>query len=379
MTRVDVAPKVLNWALERSGRPPAELEAKMPHIRRWRERKELPTLRQLEALARLTLTPLGYLFLDKPPDERLPIHNFRTRRGDENQRPSANLLATVYAMQRRQAWMREYMIEEGMERPGFVGSAKDERDPQKVAKSIRATLGLGDAWAAESSYWTEALRKLRAASERVGILVASSGIVGSNTHRKLDRREFRGFVLVDEYAPLVFINAADFKAAQMFTLAHELAHVWFGSSAAFDLRDLLPAADDTEQICDKVAAEFLVPEVVLRAIWAAERGESTTERIQRIAKHFKVSVLVAARRALDAGKLSRDAFFDFYREYREQAQEKSTSKGGDFYNTAGSRIGERFAHTVWQAVREGKLLYAEAYSLTDMRGATFEKFFSQLP
>lgn len=351
----------------------------MPHIRRWRERKELPTLRQLEALARLTLTPLGYLFLDKPPDERLPIHNFRTRRGDENQRPSANLLATVYAMQRRQAWMREYMIEEGMERPGFVGSAKDERDPQKVAKSIRATLGLGDAWAAESSYWTEALRKLRAASERVGILVASSGIVGSNTHRKLDRREFRGFVLVDEYAPLVFINAADFKAAQMFTLAHELAHVWFGSSAAFDLRDLLPAADDTEQICDKVAAEFLVPEVVLRAIWAAERGESTTERIQRIAKHFKVSVLVAARRALDAGKLSRDAFFDFYREYREQAQEKSTSKGGDFYNTAGSRIGERFAHTVWQAVREGKLLYAEAYSLTDMRGATFEKFFSQLP
>ena len=379
MIRVQVAPEVLNWALERSGRLPAELEAKLPHIQRWQERKERPTLRQLEAFARITLTPFGYLFLDKPPDERLPIPNFRTRRGDEKQRPSANLFATVYAMQRRQAWMREYMIEEGMERPGFVGSAKDERDPQKVAKSIRARLGLGEGWAAELSYWTEALRKLRAASEQAGILVASSGIVGSNTHRKLDRREFRGFVLVDEYAPLVFINAADFKAAQMFTLAHELAHVWFGSSAAFDLRDLLPAADVTEQICDKVAAELLVPEVVLRAIWDDERSESTTERIQRIAKHFKVSALVAARRALDVGKLSRGAFFDFYREYREQAQERSTTKGGDFYNTAGSRIGERFARTVWHAVREGKLLYTEAYRLTDMRGATFERFFSQLP
>ena len=376
---MQVATEVLDWALERSGRLPAELEAKLPHIRRWRDRKEQPTLRQLEAFARITLTPFGYLFLDKPPNERLPIPNFRTRRGDETQRPSANLLATVYAMQQRQAWMREYMIEEGMEQPSFVGSAKGERDPQKVAKSIRARLGLGDGWAAELSYWTEALRKLRAAAEQAGILVASSGVVGTNTHRKLDRGEFRGFVLVDEYAPLVFINAADFKAAQMFTLAHELAHVWFGSSAAFDLRDLLPAADVTEQICDKVAAELLVPEVELRTIWAAERGESTTGRIQRVAKHFKVSALVAARRALDLGKLSRDAFFDFYREYREQAQEKSASKGGDFYNTAGSRIGERFARTVWQAVREGKLLYTEAYRLTDMRGETFEKFFSRRP
>lgn len=349
----------------------------MPHIRRWKERKELPTLRQLEALARLTLTPLGYLFLDKPPDERLPIHNFRTRRGDENQRPSANLFATVYAMQRRQAWMREYMIEEGMERPGFVGSAKGERDPHKVAHSIRQALALGDGWTAKLPTWDEALRELRAASERAGILVAASGIVGSNTHRKLDRREFRGFVLVDEYAPLVFINAADFKAAQMFTLAHELAHVWFGSSAAFDLRDLMPAADATEQICDKTAAELLVPEVELRAVWADERGERTAERIQRIATHFKVSALVAARRALDMGYLSRDAFFEFYQEYLEQARERSISKGGDFYNTAGSRIGERFARTVWQAVREGKLLYTEAYRLTDMRGETFERFFSR--
>jgi Zn-dependent peptidase ImmA (M78 family) len=265
-----------------------------------------------------------------------------------------------------------------MERPGFVGSAKDERDPQKVAKSIRARLGLGDGWAAELSHWTEALRKLRAASEQAGILVASSGIVGSNTHRKLDRREFRGFVLVDEYAPLVFINAADYKAAQMFTLAHELAHVWFGSSAAFDLRDLLPAADATEQICDRTAAEFLVPEAELRDVWAAEARERAADRIQRVARHFRVSVLVAARRALDTGKLGRDAFFDFLHEYKERERARPTSEGGDFYNTAGSRIGERFARTVWQAVREGKLLYTEAYRLTDMHGETFERFFAQM-
>ena len=379
MIRVQVAPKVLNWALERSGRLPAELEEKLPRIRRWRTGEEQPTLRQLEALARMTLTPLGFLFLSEPPEERLPIPHFRTRQGDAERRPSANLLATVYAMQRRQAWMREYMVEEGMKPLGFVGSAKRGTDPHRVAHGIRSALALEDGWAAKLPTWEEALRELRAATERAGILVAASGIVGSNTHRKLVPQEFRGFVLVDDYAPLVFVNAADYKAPQMFTLAHELAHIWFGSSAAFDLRKLQPASDATEQACDQAAAELLVPETELRSQWRGERRERNPERIQRTARHFKVSALVAARRAQDLGLISRDAFLEFYDAYLEEVRGKRTSEGGDFYSTAGARIGERFARTVWQAVKEGKLLYAEAYSLTGLHGKTFEKFFSRHP
>jgi Zn-dependent peptidase ImmA (M78 family) len=117
--------------------------------------------------------------------------------------------------------------------------------------------------------------------------------------------EFRGFVLVDEYAPLVFINGADGKAAQMFTLAHELAHVWFGRSAAFDLRDLQPANERTELACNSVAAEFLVPKTELQRSWPTLQQDP--EPFQAIARQFKVSALVGARRALDLQLISRVA------------------------------------------------------------------------
>ncbi|GIV50096.1 MAG: hypothetical protein KatS3mg038_0617 [Candidatus Kapaibacterium sp.] len=133
----------------------------------------------------------------------------------------------------------------------------------------------------------------REKAEAAGILVVTSGVVGNNTQRKLSVEEFRGFVLVDEYAPLVFINSADGKAAQMFTLAHELAHVWVGESAAFDLRNLQPATNKLEQTCNRIAAEFLVPENSLRAFWS--KAQQDPRPFQAIARHFKVSEIVAAR------------------------------------------------------------------------------------
>ena len=210
--------------------------------------------------------------------------------------------------------------------------------------------------------------------EDAGIIVTVSGIVGNNTRRKLDPSEFRGFVLVDEYAPLVFVNGADGKAAQMFTLAHELAHVWFGSSAAFDLRDMLPAPDTTEQACNRVAAEFLVPEFQLRQYWPS--ATRATEPFQAVARHFKVSVLVAARRALDLRLVTRNNFLEFYRAYLEDERRRAAtpSEGGNFYASQNLRLGRRFAEAVVRATKEGRLLYREAYQLTGLYGNSFERY-----
>ncbi|HSF29461.1 MAG TPA: ImmA/IrrE family metallo-endopeptidase, partial [Candidatus Tectomicrobia bacterium] len=211
-----------------------------------------------------------------------------------------------------------------------------------------------------------------------GTLVVINGIVGNNTRRKLDPAEFRGFVLVDEYAPLVFVNGADGKAAQMFTLAHELAHVWFGRSAAFDLQELQPADDAIERVCNWVAAEFLVPEGELRPIWSSDLPQS--EPLQAIARRFKVSELVAARRALDLRLIAKDEFLRFYDDYRERERAAAAKGqgGGDFYASQNLRIGRRYGKAVVSAAREGGLLYREAYQLTGLHGRAFERYAASL-
>jgi Zn-dependent peptidase ImmA (M78 family) len=361
--------------MERSRRPKARpLEQKFPKLSEWLRDQSRPTLRQLEALAKASSTPLGYLFLPEPPVERLPIPHFRTAPTEAPAPPTPDLLETVQMMERRQAWMREYVVEQEEDPLPFVRSAGSGDDPKRVAHAMRHTLGLGEGWAAKHPTWSDALDGLRSRMEDAGILVVVNGIVGNNTRRKLSPAEFRGFVLVDEYAPLVFVNGADYKAARMFTLAHELAHVWLGSSAAFDLRDLQPASDVTEQACNQVAAEFLVPGEQLRDLWRSIRNDP--DPWQSIAREFKVSALVAARRALDLGLITRDGFLEFYGHYLEDERRTAARRqeGGNFYATQNLRIGKLFGETVVRAAKEGRLLYREAYQLTGLYGRVFTRY-----
>jgi Zn-dependent peptidase ImmA (M78 family) len=381
MNKVAVSENILSWAINRSGVPFAVLEQRLPNIGKWITGEDLPTIQQLGELAKATRTPFGYFFLSEPPNEQLPIPLFRTMTNDFMLRPSPNLLETVQSMKRRQAWMREYLLEQGEEPLRFVRSANIDDDYSQVANRIRSTLGLKEGWAAEQKTWEDALKVLRNAMENKGILIVVNGIVGNDNHRKLDPTEFRGFVLVDEYAPLVFVNGTDGIAAQMFTQAHELAHLWFGSSAAFDLREMLPAKDPMEQACDKVAAEFLIPKYDLIQIWPSFSQDP--EPFQKIARHFKVSVLVAARRALDLRLIMLTDFLDFYNAYQKDERRKKDKKTdkpkkGDFYTNQNFRVGKRFANTVIRAVKEGRLLYREAYHLTGLRGSTFEEYTNKL-
>ena len=214
------------------------------------------------------------------------------------------------------------------------------------------------------------MTSLRDALDAAGILVVFNGVVGNNNHRKLNPAEFQGFALVDEYAPLIFVNNADFKAAQMFTLAHELAHLCIGAEGVSALESLLPSAHAVEQFCDAAAAEFLVSESELRDFWpdAAKSGDP----YQQIARHFKVSRIVAARRALDLELIDRATFFDFYHRHKGQGTpRRPDTDGGDFWNTQRWRIGPRFAAHVVRATRAGRLPYREAYALTGLNGYRF--------
>ncbi len=222
---------MLQWAVGRSGVDPAVLAENFSKLGEWIAQESQPTLKQLEKFAKATHTALGYFFLSKPQEERVPIPDMRTIGGTEVRRPSANLLETVYACQQRQECYQEFARMTGEGAREFVGSAKAGSNVEKTAAKMRAALGFNLEQRRKCPTWTEALRRFIELADELGVLVMVSGVVGSNTRRKLDPDEFRGFALSDPLAALVFINGADTKSAQMFTLAHELAHIWAGATA----------------------------------------------------------------------------------------------------------------------------------------------------
>ena len=194
---------------------------------------------------------------------------------------------------------------------------------------MRRTLGLEEGWAEGVTTWQDAVNELRRMIEGLGVMAVINGVVGNNTHRRLSVAEFRGFALSDRYAPLLFVNGADAKSAQMFTLAHELAHIWLGEAGISNFENLLPGGMKVEDWCNQAAAEFLVPSGELRERWIeVRRGQNPFEDL---ARSFKVSPVVAARRAMDLNLLERNAFFDFYQRYFNQERRPGkTSSGGDF-------------------------------------------------
>ncbi|MBI1745379.1 MAG: ImmA/IrrE family metallo-endopeptidase [Acidobacteria bacterium] len=376
-----VQPQLLRWARERVPLTTAALAKKVglkeERVIEWEATGKL-TLAQLEKVAGKTYTPVGYLFLPIPPREDLPIADFRRVAGQPVGRPSPDLLDTIYVCQQRQNWYREHLVAEG-ERPlPFVGSARLTEQPAIVAGRIRAVIGLDDAWSGSVRNTNEAFRSLVEKVEAACILVIRNGVVGNNNYRKLSVSEFRGFALSDEYAPLVFINAGDWPAAKIFTLAHELGHIWLGHSGVSDAD--MESDHQEEHFCNEVAAEVLAPMAEFRDAW--RKTADPLDEARRLADLFKVSMLVALIRARAAGLISQkkfDALYEAEREGFPPTESKTGEKGGgDFYRTQGSRLSKRFARAVIVSALEGRTTFTEAFHLLGLREGTFDEYARKL-
>lgn len=361
MTRVPVKPELIQWACERAGLDIDTLAGRFPKLRAWESGEIHPTFKQLESFAKATHTPFGYLFLEQPPEEHIPIPDFRTIRSEIIKRPSPDLLDTIYICQQRQEWYRDYMRVTG-ERPfPLVGSANCADNVSETAADMRDALAFDVEERRRMPTWMDALRRFIEQADHLGVLVMVSGVVGSNNRRKLDPGEFRGFALSDPLAPLVFINGADTKAAQMFTLAHELAHLWLGESALSDVDARSVPAQAVESWCNRVAAELLVPLADLRQ--DLRQDALLAGELRRLARRFKVSTLVILRRIYDAGSLTKDQFWSQYEAELDRLRKITRTSGGDFYRTTSARVGKRFARAVVTTTWEGRSSFTEASHL----------------
>jgi transcriptional regulator with XRE-family HTH domain len=284
MMRVAVKPEMVRWARKRAGLRLRDLARGFPQVGVWERGVRTPTLRQLEAFARAVRVPLGYLFLAAPPNEALPLPDLRTVRN----RPSPELLDTIYLCQRRQGWFRLYALQNSLPPVPLAGAFGLRDDPNRAASAMREALGL--------PVHLRHPRQLADKAAEVGVLVMAGSIVGATARRKLCPEEFRGFAIADDLAPLVFVNSAAPAVAQLFTLAHELAHICLGESGVSDTEaDCLPRLK-IEQWCASVAS-LLTQGAALC---------SRPLRPRRICRRFAYAVVSST---LEGQTLSREAFY----------------------------------------------------------------------
>lgn len=377
-TKIDVSTQILDWII-RSIPLETVPDKVLSSIQKWRSGDSKPTFNQLEQVSKALGIPFGYFFLQTPPNEDLSIVEYRTIDSIALTKPSRNLIDTLHDMEQIQDWMHNYLLSIESDKLQFVGTINNKTDSMDIAKYIRQLLGIQIDWFKSTKTADESFSILRNAMSNAGVIVMMSGIVENNTHRPLQIDEFRAFALVNEYAPLIFINSNDSVNGKLFSLLHEFVHICLGENSLFNDRySTSQKVDKTEVICNAVAAEILVPIDLFTKEWFSESDDADSgARISSLAKAFKCGETVVARRALDRQLITHEQYEAISKEsvkrYKEYMQRKKERKegGGDFYRTVASRIDKRFLRMLLSSVQEGTTMYTDAFRLTNTNRSTF--------
>lgn len=377
---VNIQPAIISWALSQTSEE--KLGTKLvENIKQWLDGTKSPTFNQIEDFSKKSHIPLGYFFLQTPPVEQISLLEYRTLDSIELTNPSRNLIDTIHEMEAVQEWMVNYRKEWNYDTISVVGSLKGITDISVIADTIRKDLGLNVEWYKECGNPSEAFNKVRGLLEECGIVVMMNGIVGKNTHRALDVNEFRAFAMVDEWAPLIFINGADSAGGRLFSLFHEIVHLWIGENDLYnDRRYSANGVKPIEVTCNAVAGELMVPKAAFLEKWNNNTNDDTHEKIKELARMFRCSGSVIARRALDNKKIDQNVYnkviADAIEAYIQAKQEKSS--GGDYYRVARSKLDGVFVRALCESVNSGRTSYTEAYRLTNTTSKTFSEVASGL-
>ena len=372
MAEAFVTPEIITWARDRLKWNHEKLAKRVGvNVRTviaWETGDKRPSQRQATKLASKLYVPLGYLWLSAPPALEVPIPDLRTVSDVVPQPSSADFIDVLYDARRKQHWYREYLQDEGTRPLPFVGRFPLRDDPRvnDVADDMRAAVGIDDA-RRKSRDLSQFLRFLAEKAGSIGILVLRSGKVGDNTHRTLDADEFRGFALVDDFAPLVFINSADTLAARIFTLAHELAHVWIGESGISNpttIGMVLREETRINRFCNQVAAELLMPTVSFMNEW--KQDKTIEENIAVMIGLYHVSRPAVLIRAYEHELLPDKIYYLQPERLRQWESQEPKGSGGNFWSNFLASNSRALVHAVLTSAAEGRVSERDAATLLSL-------------
>lgn len=377
--RVNVPRTILDWVMSIGAKDHLG-EGQRKNIDAWKQGTKRPTVSQLHDISDKLHVPFGYFFMDEPIDDTPPIYAKRTIGSQQPQgRPSRDLVDTTDQMTAIQDWARQDRIDNEGTRLGQVGSRTIDDDSKLIAEDIRQALKIDERWYRKSGLHepAKAFKLLRERAEGTGILIMQNGVVGNNTSRPLDPKEFRAFALIDPYAPLIFINRTDEpETARLFSLVHELAHVWLGADELYNDTALPTGVTRLEQVCNEVGAAILLPDEDFLETWQSIPDDTTLdERMKKLKACFPVSHTTLALHALKHKLISQETFQKCNQAAQtwSEGTKNQQHSGGDYYNNKLSRFDSRFLERMASSVAEGRTTYLDAYRLTGTNGDTFTK------
>lgn len=313
---IPVSRAVITWARTRAGFNLDEAEAKFSRIAAWEAGETMPTYPQLEAMAEEFRIPVAVFFFPEPPNVPPIRESFRTLPDTEYEqlpRRIQYLLRKAKAFQIGLAELSqgrnpaERLITRDLE---FSTRMSVEAMAARVRSYLRVSFDQQSAWRDAE----EALKEWRQVLHGVGIFVFKDAF----------REEgYSGFSLDDDVFPIIYVNNSAAKTRQIFTLFHELAHLLFHTSGIDPLNDryiesLPNRQKQIEILCNRFAAEFLVPEATFETAFA---GRNASERTaEQLAQQFHVSREFIFRKFLDRGLIDQIHYTRAAKRWAEQKQ-----------------------------------------------------------
>ena len=376
---------VITWARERLGQTQQQLASKLGKrikaetIDEWEKEKSRPDFKKARKLADTLHIPFGYLFLPARPTNDIRVPDLRTVGSKPITEFSPNMLDQLRNLLLKQEWYREYANAQGRKPIDFVGRFSVRSSFEEVARDIRDQLGINEKFRAAASNWENFLSNFMAVAEAAGVLIIRSGVVGSASRRPLNVKEFRGFVFSDPIAPLVFINGGDSTSAQVFTLAHELVHLWIGKSGISNPNPKKRSTDevnDIERFCNKVAAEVLVPHSEFLRRWID--NQSVENNVHTLVRHFRVSTHVILRQAFEQDKISRDEYEKRIEAEEERFKAQKKASGGSFFRNVPIRNSRILTVSVLDAIQENKVGLRDAATLLACKVPTLKNVATEI-
>jgi Zn-dependent peptidase ImmA (M78 family)/transcriptional regulator with XRE-family HTH domain len=394
---VPVNPEILRWArdeagytltdaITRAGIGPPRKKKDVPELTAeerlaaWEEGSDAPSFPQLEKIANAYKRPVFTFFLPEPPKKMVAMADYRTLGSEGHPADTPEFSALRRKLVVLHQGLCALHKETGSQRLPFIGSLSESTPVRDFVGSIRGVLKVSIEDQVGIRGEMTLLKHLRSAAQGVGIYVILVGDLGYHQSR-IPSDVFRGIAIADELAPMVVVNPNDVDAAKVFTLVHELAHLWLGSKAISSFNALrgIGGGHSREKLCNMVAAEFLVPENDLRERWDVSERD-IARAVERLAKHFKVSRAVIARRLLDLDFISKDRHGSLLAAYQAQWQDRkdkqSEREGGGAPPPAVMdkfRLGENTIRTVITAAHEGRIGLQSAARLIGIPVSRFDQ------